>query len=609
MVLRIVLAACSIIFLSACSSGGDVSNFEDVNNSDIKTDGATGKVSVAITDDLTKNYSEVWVSLLKLEAVAADGGVVSLFESDRGYVVNLAEFDGVGSLLDVRDVPVGIYQTFLISLSKRLYLVDRSGNTRGHDFAQGNGDKALTVTVKGSLEVMENEVTAFGLDFDLKRFVFDNAGKIVPAIEFITQPSQTLRQTIAHLSGDIAALDTDGFTLRTKDHVDVKVNLNAATAIVFEDGIALDQLEVGMPVTAYGSYDATLVSVEAIRVVQQAATDSAVPGQVELEGRITALVEGGFTLDIKQANYLPEQNIGTVLITELTRFIRGQSSQLAAGQCVHIQAVPNDDGSLSALVMDIEGAGAGSDAAYDFGEVHGEIVGLIGENLTVRVISDSGMSLEPGSEFTVNIADVYIKYGAVAALSAGVPVTIKGVVISGMLYPRLMEVLKHAKQVVNVEGLVLGISGTLLTVKVTQSDNPVIGSLDELVFDIGNAAVSGGMLSDLILGSVPIAVRGILDDANRLIPSEIIIKLSTTPPVCVGDITITGVVSAITATSMGVEILTQGPAGPVTIGWDLIITPETVFVDGVQPAVGQSVEVLLEDCIDSQRAIMVSVLP
>ncbi len=602
---KIITLICLMV-LGACDGGQDAT--ENIATETVY-DGATGRVSVAITDDLSANYSEVWVSLFAIEATHADGKVVTLFDNAQGLSVNLAELSGVGDLLTIRDVPVGSYQSFRVVLGRELKLVTLDGQVQTRDFAPHGNAPTVTIAVKGQLEVAEDGATSFALDFDLQAFRFDNAGNVVPTVVFIQDISQQLRQTIGRLQGEVTAVDADGFMLKTEAGIDVRVKLNAIATLLYEDGVVLDQVDIGMYVKVCGAFDAASFTLEAIKVVMQSsAVPVEQPDMMEVEGNITALTDNGFTLDIKHADYLPETDDVDVLISAATRFIRGDGSQLEVGRSVAIKAMRNEDGSVSALVVEIEGAGVGEAAPYAFGIIEGEVVDLVNDTLTVLVRSGAGSPLIPGTTVAVNIADTFIKSGNRQSLVAGVSVTLKGVVISDVLHPVLVVVNGAAGDTVLVKGVVVNILGTQVTLQVTASDNSAIAFMDEISFDISGITISGADgAAGVFQPMVVLDVVGRLAGNGNLIPLTLTVNAAATPDgvVCTPGFTINGTVSALGVGSISVLVPASGAGTQVVM---VNITNNTVFTDGVSPALDQEVSIIADDCLSGIFATTVTAI-
>ena len=86
-----------------------------------------------ITDNLTSDYSKVWVSIQRIVATAADGTETVLLDaSAEPVVVDLASLASVGELVSSTTVPVGMWTGVKVTLSNAVQLVSLDGATTAH---------------------------------------------------------------------------------------------------------------------------------------------------------------------------------------------------------------------------------------------------------------------------------------------------------------------------------------------------------------------------------------------------------------------------------------------------------------------------------------------
>jgi len=390
-----------------------------------------GAVSVIITDDLTQNYKEVWVTLYSIEA-HGDTGDVTLYDNKDGEVINLANLSGVGSLLSVDSVPAGTYTAFDVKLGTQVNLVsnDAASTTTTASFVSNGTSDTVQFDVKGNLVVAGGAVTSFALDFDLKHFTLNADGQIVPTIFHVRDIAQTLKQTMARMTGEITALTDTGFTLHTADGMDINVVLNANALKMVDDGTSLDKLTVGMTVKVIGSYDPDTLTIEAITVAMKSSSSDAMSGTVEVKGVITAVdtTTGMFTLNVKDADFMPGSDTLDVTYDSNTTFACGSADLLAVDQTVEVRGTLSTDGSsLTAMVIEIEGANNQDGMYHNYAEVKGSVVDLTGNNLTLTVDKVSGLDVAVGDKYTVDISNAFIKGGTLADIVADANVDVKGV--------------------------------------------------------------------------------------------------------------------------------------------------------------------------------------
>ena len=143
----------------------------------------TGTVSVFATDNLSNDYSAVWVKLKKINAINTNGTTVELFRNDAGEVLNLKQLNGVGRLINTKVIPVGTYNDFDVTLANEVKLIPNSGGEINATLSVNSPDNVIEL--KGELSVAAMQVTGFALDFDLKQFTYDeNTNRVVPVILF-----------------------------------------------------------------------------------------------------------------------------------------------------------------------------------------------------------------------------------------------------------------------------------------------------------------------------------------------------------------------------------------------------------------------------------------
>jgi len=517
-----------LLMLAAC--GGTTST--------TPTDGlnGNGQVSVIVTDDLTLDYSEVWVTLYAIQA-KGDNGEVTLFENKDGEVINLAELNGVGSLLSVASIPAGTYTSFEVKLAPEVNLVALDGSTETRSFVTNGSSGTVSFEVNGELVVADGAVASFALDFDLSNFIINADGMVVPKIVHVKDMMKTMKQTMAKLTGEITAVSDTGFTLHTADGTDISVTLNDNAIMLYDDGLSLDMLETGMTVKVFGSYDPDTLSIEAIKVVLKSSGDASMDGVVEVKGIITAITDNTFTINLKDAEYMPGTDSIDVTINDLTRFARGSLDILAVDQVVEVKGMLESDGSLTAQVIEIEGAGKEGDAYHAYGEIKGTVVSLTDNTLVLTADKVCGLDVAAGSEYSVDITDVFIKHGSLSDVVAGATVEVKGALDDmGQFHASILEIdssdmgmgkggMGMPDQV--VFGTVSAIDTTSLTVTVTSSTNlPMIMVGDTVTVALTADTVFSGDVMPVVDNSVEIHVTSTM---AGIVATEVSVDSSPAP--------------------------------------------------------------------------------
>lgn len=415
-----------LFFISLFTACGGSSN-QPASNPSSTGNVHSGQAAVVVTDDLTTAYSEVWVTLYSIEA-SNGTETVKLFDNPSGEVINLAELSGVGSLLSLMSLPSGTYTNFEVTLDRTVTLVTNTGATETHQIASTSDSPVVSFSLTGELVIADGVVSTFALDFDLGKFTINAAGDIVPVVNQMKNMKDALKQTRTKLRGEVQSLTDTGIILLTNEGTEVTVVFDEYTIVLLEDGLALTDLAPGMKVKVFGSVDTETMVITATKVIIDSPDSDADSSTVELEGTITAIDGNALTVDVKHAEFMPESNTLTITITESTNFSRGSADLLALGQDIEVKGTLQADGSITAISVEIEGAGHDTTATDVYAEIKGSVVSLDGTNLTLTVNHVDGLDLATGSETVIDIASAFIKDGTIDDLMTDVMVEIKGTV-------------------------------------------------------------------------------------------------------------------------------------------------------------------------------------
>jgi len=198
---------------------------------------------------------------------------------------------------------------------------------------------------------------------------------------------------------------------------------------------------------------------------------------VEVEGIVTSISDNEIILDIKMANYMPGVDAIAVMLTDDTKFIRGNKDMLEIDQVLEISGMLSDDGFIIAKIVEIEGAGKDDSAEHDYAKIRAEVVGLDDNLLTFRVIEAYGVDLQADSEMTFNIEQSQYKRGDVDDLVAGEKILLKGSINDSNEFSLVMICFDHDEShhhhhpaMEEFAGEVLAISDTDMTVLVHKAE-------------------------------------------------------------------------------------------------------------------------------------------
>lgn len=282
----------------------------------------TASVSLYVTDDLTTQYSHVWVTLLKAEVVGPSGAV-TLYDDNEGRTIDLTTLSGNGlarfALLAQTQIPAGEYTTAKFTFKNELSLVPTGGTEAvTRTFKAATGDTAvIPLSLTGSLSGKCNLVA----DFDLKNWTDD--GTSVSTVvkrhdgqglgDKNRQNDNSLHGTVSGLTGTAPAYS---FTI-TRGASTVKVVTDAATAITSHDASTSPTLANGARVEIIGAFDTTLNAVLATSV--KVGDDAAQDHGARVEGAASAATESGFTLTVGGCDgFIPKTTTVTVTLTDAT---------------------------------------------------------------------------------------------------------------------------------------------------------------------------------------------------------------------------------------------------------------------------------------------------
>ncbi len=396
----------------------------------LSTANNTGTVSVLITDNLTQDYSEVWVNVRSISAVDANGQAVVLYEDTVGQTHNLSQLVNIGALVDAQAIAPGTYTSFDIVLTNDIKLVDLNGNVVNATFDQ-SGNPTYTMTVTGSLVVDVNQTSTLALDFDLAQFTYDATTNTVAPVVVQKDPA-ALSQTVATTQGQVqtVANDTQFVMTPATGGADITVNLHntatvtdAATGTV---GATTTALQPGANVSVSGTYDANTLTVTASGVQVDSNT---ITIRHEVEGFVVSFDGSTLEMDVKEASFAPSTNTVSVDVSNAL-FSKGSLTMLAAGQEVEIKGLW-DSSSFTAAVIEIEGAPRNTNESYnyndDYAEVEGTINSVTGSQISLTVVEFEHVSgIQAGDTLTINSANSWFKHGDSSCLAAGAELEVKG---------------------------------------------------------------------------------------------------------------------------------------------------------------------------------------
>lgn len=456
---KLTLALAVAASLTACggSSEGDDryssnvdrdSSANDTNNgtsTDTDTANTSGYVSAFITDNLSRDYSEVWVTLHEIEIRTPGGTSIKLYESVGGTPVNLSQLVDVSQLLGQQAVAAGTYTEFSVHLGNVINLVAADGTVTNANF--GTGVDQHEVLVSGELIVSADQASSLTLDFDLAQFTYDAAtNKVTPTV---VQFTDTSRDQQAELHGTVTGVFSDRIEIESADHANtLTINVSNGT-VVFDEATRTSSnttsgIEVGDYVEVYGDYDSatSTISAASVRVdddLQGGSYGSDNDSYYEVEGVVVSYDGSVLVLDVREANFLPGADTLSISGVSSASFPAGVAAELSVGQWLEING-QWDGQTFSANYVEIEGGLTSQEReSHEYSDAYQEVEGIISsvdataQTLVVTVSDSDDGAYMVGASVTINYSAAWLSSSAQACLVEGSYIEAKGALTSSVL--------------------------------------------------------------------------------------------------------------------------------------------------------------------------------
>ncbi len=197
--------------LTACGGGGGGGG-GGLGSSGLSTPASTGSVTVLMTDAPTDDFSEILLTVIKVE-LFSDNGKVTIFEGHE--VIDLLELENVSEIFAVDpDVPAGCYSKIRMTLEDlELVRKDEDGNVieTAHPHIPGNGK--LDLNFRGVVCVEANSALIVEIDMDAKNAIHvvgTGSGKYqFRPVVFVNVVDEEFSGKLVRLSGSIENLSVD----------------------------------------------------------------------------------------------------------------------------------------------------------------------------------------------------------------------------------------------------------------------------------------------------------------------------------------------------------------------------------------------------------------
>jgi hypothetical protein len=447
------LVSIAAIGIVGCNGGS--SNPANTVESTPQTESAVGDVTTSITDNLSQDYAEVWVTITSVYALNANGEKFELYSELAGSTFNLSELTTQSRLLSQVSIPAGTYTSFVIEAKPAITLIDSFGKVTPAklqgDYSGGN-DSDVEIRVAGLLTVSESENAELMLDFDLARFTYtESTNSVSPVIAQLAE-NQT-RTRYAEFEGFVTSVGSDSLQLQS-EYFSQPVTLVTGTFTNFfnqQTGRAFSP-KLGDRIEVVGAYQPDAPNTITAKSVRLEDPDTQDYGRNEVEGRIVSVVDNQIMLDVREADFMPPSNELSIYNLTNATFETGDITSLAAGQWVEVKGIWQGTGeeSFEAQLVQIEGASrVDYDASTTYSDSYVEVEGLIdsmsadGSVLTVNVVrsgDDDYYSSLPAvaKAVSVDVSSAWFEDQSESCLGEGKYIEAKGAVTSSGSGPVLL---------------------------------------------------------------------------------------------------------------------------------------------------------------------------
>ncbi len=407
--------------LAACGGGG--------GGSDTTSTSGSGTVSLVVTDNLTLDYAEVWVTVEKITATDNQGNTVTLYQDTTGQAINLSQLANIGALIDAQTIPAATYTQFNITLANNISLVAAVGGAQTNATFDQTGNASVVFNVNGSLVVAANQPTSLVLDFDLARFTYNATTNTVDPT--IVQTTAPLNQTVATMQGTIQAVaNANQLTLTPATGgaaITVKLHAQATVVNTINNTLGTDftGLQAGQSVIISGIYDAATLTLTARHVLH--GSSQGINARHEVEGIVVSFDGANMTLNVEEASFIPGSNVIGIANTANAFYSAGSVAMIAVGQQIEYKG--NWDGTtFTAVFGEIDGAPRnGGSYVDDYAEIEGNISVINGDTVSLLVSSSEHVNgINQGDTVTIDVSSAWFKEGNRACLTSGAQIEAKG---------------------------------------------------------------------------------------------------------------------------------------------------------------------------------------
>lgn len=257
-----------LLTLSGCGGGGG-------SSSTPSNPGGSSTMAVYVTDDFSADYSQVWVTLYKIEA--GDGTTFrTVYAEPTGATVNVKALGSVSQLLNSISVPAGNYTQARVTFGDHVTLVPTGGGAGRSvpvdDSIGTHSAGQVQITLNAPVRAEPGRLSNLVVDFDLAAFQLVG-GRLRPVLHPADPGKFGRDRKHGAFNGVVSNLKPGvGFDLSGRNGKTIAVLLTDKTVIVnrqqgADAALANGQrVEVSGPVAASGDGTGHTLTAETIKI-------------------------------------------------------------------------------------------------------------------------------------------------------------------------------------------------------------------------------------------------------------------------------------------------------------------------------------------------------
>jgi hypothetical protein len=308
----------------------------------------SGTLGVYVTDAFNDDFSQVWVTLYKIELGNNGTGFQTVFEDSAGKLINVAALRNTAELLAHVSVPAAGFNQARVTIGDQVTLVPTAGGAGStvpvDDSVGTHANGKVSIDFTANTTISPGQLGKLIVDFDLANFQLVS-GKVRPHLRRGDDNQFNLGAKHAEVEGNVSNLVAgSGFDLQLRGGQMVHVIINGDTVIWNHHAGTVATLANGQKVQVKGSVDATTLTVTAtsVRVEDRRGGGGDDEAGPEAEGTITSIdaATKSFVIRLEEAEHITPGGSVTIKTDATTVFDKRHFdgavsfSDLATGQRV-----------------------------------------------------------------------------------------------------------------------------------------------------------------------------------------------------------------------------------------------------------------------------------